>query len=101
MSDNVKPRRLLQALNDENESEIRDCLQDTAVTQWIDNNVRTKDIGNPRVKFCDDYLTITCLGYASRWNDVRIVRQLLEAGADVTVTDSTGPQETQRWIKMV
>ena len=88
MSDNVEPRRLLQALNDEDASEIRDCLQDATVTQWINNNLSIKDIVNPRGKFSDSYEYITCLGFASRWSNARIVRHLVEAGADVTVTDS-------------
>ena len=82
--------KLLQALNDENKKNIDECIKDKSVKKWIDNRVDHKQIQNARVTFADFVKDTTCLGYASAWNDARTVRQLVQAGADVTATDSQG-----------
>ena len=81
-------RRLLQALNDENQGTINDCIKHESVKQWINDKVSVKLITNPRIKFVDDFESITCLCYASCCNTDGIVRQLVQAGADVRVADA-------------
>ena len=54
----------------------------------IDNKVKIADVVNLRESFVD--VDITCLCYSSRCNDARTVRQLVQAGADVTASDSRG-----------
>ena len=88
MSDCGQSMRLLQALNDKSQGTINDCLKQASVKQWIDDNVKVKLITNPRRRFADDFVSITCLCYASRYSTPGVVRQLVQAGADVTVTDS-------------
>ena len=88
MSDCGQSLRLLQALNDENQDIINDCIKHASVKQWINDNVSVKLITNPRIKFVDDFVSITCLCYASRYSTPGVMQQLVQAGADVTVTDS-------------
>ena len=82
--------KLLQALNDEKQSKIDDCLNDKFVKQWINTNCRVKDITKPRLVFPEDTEYVTCLCYAARANDASIVRQLVQSGSNVTITDSRG-----------
>ena len=82
--------KLLQALNDKRKGIVEECLNDKLVKQWIDNKVDHKRLQKARVKFRDVVKDVTCLGYASGCNDVRTVQQLVQAGADVTATDSQG-----------
>ena len=56
---------------------------------WINNNVDPKQLVNPVVDF-EDVESITCLTFASLVNDFQTVRQLVESGSDVRVTDWTG-----------
>ena len=88
MSDCGQSMRLLQVLNDENQDTINDCLKHASVKQWINDKVNVKLITNPRIEFVDDFESTTCLCYACCFNTAGIVRQLVQAGADVTVTDS-------------
>ena len=81
-------RALLQALNDRDQDYIDQCLRHKSVKKVIDNKVKTKVLTNLRVQFTDDIKDITCLGYASGYNDVRTVQQLVKAGADVSAVDS-------------
>ena len=90
MSDVDLSSTLLQALNDENKKTIRKCVQDKSVKKWIDNRVDPKQIQNAIFKPEDIYKDITCLCFASYWNDARTVQQLVLAGADVTATTSKG-----------
>ena len=88
MSDCGQSMRLLQALNDESRRNINKCLQRASVKQWINDNVSVNLITNPRISFVDSVKSTTCLCYASSCNTAGIARQLVQAGADVTVTDS-------------
>ena len=90
MSGSDFSRELLQALNDENLETVDEYVKDKSVKQWIDNRVDHKQIQNARVTFADFVKDITCLAYASRCNNFHAVRKLVQAGADVTVTDSQG-----------
>ena len=88
MSDSGQSMRLLQALNDENQNLIVRYLKKPSVIQSINDNVRVESITKPRIRFPDGFSSITCLCYASQYNTIGIVRQLVQVGADVTVTDS-------------
>ena len=90
MSDVDLSSKLLQALNDEDQTAIRECVEDKSVKQWIDNRVDRKQIQNARCSFSDRIKDFTCLGFASGCSDSHTVRLLVQAGADVTATDSTG-----------
>ena len=79
---------LLQALNDRNQEIIDQCLKHKSVEKMINNKVITSEVVNRRESFAD--VKITCLCYASACNDARTVRQLVQAGADVTASDSRG-----------
>ena len=83
-----KSLKLVQALNDNEQSTINDCLNDESLKQWINNKVMVKDIARLRVKFRDNLEYSTCLCYAAWANEALIVQQLVQSGADVTVTDS-------------
>ena len=82
--------RLLQALNDKNQKTISECAKDKSVKEWMDNRVDVKRIENSTISFSDHIKDITCLGFASGYRNTRTVQQLVEAGADVTATDSLG-----------
>ena len=82
--------KLLQALNDEKQSAINDSLNDESVKQWINTKCWLKDITKPRLVCSDDTKYGTCLCFAARANDASIVRQLVQSGSDVTITDSDG-----------
>ena len=82
--------KLLQALNDRDQKTVSECAKDKSVKEWIDNRADVKQIENSNVQFSDHIKDITCLGFASRFSDTRTVQQLVEAGADVTATDSLG-----------
>ena len=82
--------KLLQALNDRHQDTINECAKDKSVKDWIDNIVDHKQIKNIDVSFSNVHKDITCLGFASAYNNARTVQQLVEAGADVTATDSSG-----------
>ena len=85
-----KSLKLLQALNDNKKSTIDDCLKDKPLKQWINNRVRIKAITQLRTTFPAYLEHSTCLCYAARTNEARIVQKLVQSGADVTVTDSCG-----------
>ena len=81
--------RLLQALNDQEQAAIDDCVADDDVKDWIDNCVDYSQLKSPADALnAVEYMT--SLTYASRFNGVSIVRQLVGVGADVTATDSRG-----------
>ena len=79
---------LLQALNDLDQEIIDQCLKHESVKKMIYNNVKISQVVNRRESFFD--VNITCLCYASHCNGARTVRQSVQAGADVTASDSTG-----------
>ena len=81
-------KTLLQALNDRDQEVIDQCLKHKSVKKMINNKVKISEVVNCRESFVD--VDITCLCYASRCNDARTVRQLVQAGADVTASDSRG-----------
>ena len=58
--------------------------------EWIDSRVDVKQIENANVTFTYKQKDITCLCFASEYNSTRTVQQLIQAGADVTATDSRG-----------
>ena len=79
---------LLQALNDRDQEIIDQCLKHKSVKKMINNKVNISEVVNRRESFFD--VNITCLCYASDCNYARTVRQLVQAGADVTASDSRG-----------
>ena len=81
--------RLLQALNDKHQAAIDECVAAEGAKDWINYDVDPKQLDNPVREF-KDVTSITCLTFASLVNDVQTVRQLVESGADPTVTDSEG-----------
>ena len=81
--------RLLQALNDKHQAAIDECVAAEGAKDWINYDVDPKQLDNPVREF-KDVASITCLTFASLVNDVQTVRQLVESGADPTVTDSEG-----------
>ena len=100
--------RLLQALNDKsttnfftavtklklrswlkNKSTIRKCVSSSDVKDWINNHVDIKHLDNSHINL-NSVEHVTCLTFASYVNDAGTVRQLVEAGSDVTVRDSRG-----------
>ena len=81
--------KLLQALNDKDQETVSECAKDKSVKEWIDNRVDVEQIDDA-VSSLSDFNDITCLGFASRYSNTRTVQQLVEAGADVTATDSSG-----------
>ena len=83
-------RTLLQALNDRDQEVIDQCLKHESVKQLIDDKVKLKEITNLKVSFEVFVNNKTCLGFANTYNDARTVLHLLQAGADVTATDSLG-----------
>ena len=91
MSDVVSSNtlKLLQALNDKDSKSISELIKSKNVKTWIDNKVSVKRIKNPRIKYKDDFEYCTCLTFACWYCHVQTVRQLVEAGADVTATDSS------------
>ena len=81
---------LLQALNDEHNEAIQECITAKSVKAWIDNQVKVEQLVKSKLKLRPMPTTVTCLVFASACNDVSVVRSLVEAGADVSVTDSCG-----------
>ena len=81
--------RLLQALNDKHQAAIDECVAAEGAKDWINYDVDPKQLDNPVREF-KDVASVTCLTFASLVNDVQTVRQLVESGADPTVTDSEG-----------
>ena len=81
--------RLLQALNDKHQAAIDECVAAEGAKDWINYDVDPKRLDNP-VRAFKDVASITCLTFASLVNDVQTVRQLVESGADPTVTESEG-----------
>ena len=80
---------LLQALNDQNQAAIDECLATEGVKDWINRHAVLKQLDNPIRQF-KGVTGITCLAFASVVSDDATVRQLVEAGADITATDSRG-----------
>ena len=80
---------LLQLLNDQNRAAIKKCLKNKSLKSWINNPVLLELLENPVRQF-NNVENITCLIFASLVSDDATVRQLVKAGADVTVTDSRG-----------
>ena len=83
------PLRLLQALNDERQAAIDECVAAEGAKNWINNDVDPKQLNNPVKEFKNAH-SITCLTFASLVNGDGIVRQLVESGADVGATDWSG-----------
>ena len=81
--------RLLQALNDKRQAAIDVHVAAPDVTNWINDTVDLKRLYNP-VPYLGDVEHVTCLTFASEVNDYHTVRQLVDAGCDVTVRDSLG-----------
>ena len=81
--------RLLQALNDKHQATIDECVATEGAKDWNNYDVDPQQLDNPVREF-KDVVSITCLTFASLVNDVQTVRQLVESGADPTVTDSEG-----------
>ena len=82
--------KLLQALNDRYQKTVSECTKDKSVKVWIDTKVYVKQIKNSKITLSDYIKDVTCLGFASRYSNTCTVQQLVEAGADVTATDSHG-----------
>ena len=80
---------LLQALNDQNQAAIDECLAIEGVKDWINRSALLEQLHNP-IRHFKDVKSITCLTFASVVNEARTVQQLVEAGADVVKTDSKG-----------
>ena len=80
---------LLQALNDQNQTAIDEHLAAEGVKDWINHRVQPEQLNNPIRQF-KGISTITCLTFASLISDDAIVRQLVEAGADIDKRDSRG-----------
>ena len=81
--------RLLQALNDKSKSTIDRSMAPTGLKDWLNDNVNLKRLENPAVDVavCEQ---ITCLTFASWFNDIRTVRQLVKVGCDVAAKDLFG-----------
>ena len=80
---------LLQALNDQNQATIDERLATEGVKDWINRRALPEQLDNPVRQF-NDVKSMTCLAFASLVSEARTVQQLIEAGADVAVTDSKG-----------
>ena len=82
---------LLEALIHENQAMIDAYLLDLFISRWINSKMELpahlRDLLQRATLECD---SITCLGFANFYNDAKIVRQLVAAGADVTGQDSHG-----------
>ena len=81
--------QLLQALNDQNQAAIDERLATEGVKGWINHRALPEQLDNP-IRHFQDIKSITCLIFASVVSDDATVRQLVEAGADIAVTDSRG-----------
>ena len=81
--------RLLQALNDKRQAAIDENVSAPDVKNRINDHVERKRLDNP-VWYLIGVDHVTCLTFASFVNDARTVRQLVEAGCDVTGRDSHG-----------
>ena len=81
--------QLLQALNDERQAAIDECIAVPDVKDWINELVDTKRLNNPSVNV-GFFQQVTCLTFASKNNSSCVVCQLVEAGCDVTGRDSGG-----------
>ena len=86
---NTSPLKLVQALNDEDSRSVSELIKSKNVKIWIDNKVAVKQIKYPQQIIPVDYEYTTCLTFACWCSDIRTVRQLVGAGADVTVTVRT------------
>ena len=82
--------KLLQALNDKDQKTVSECAKAKSVKAWIDRKVDVKQVKKSIFLFADYIKDITCLGFAGRFSNTRTVQQLVEAGADVNATDSSG-----------
>ena len=80
---------LLQALNDQNQAAIDEYLATKGVKDWINHRAMPEQLDN-HIREFKDVKSITCLAFASLVSEARTVQQLIEAGADVAVTDSEG-----------
>ena len=80
---------MLQALNDQNQAAIDERLATEGVKDWINHCALPEQLDNPIRQF-KGLKNITCLAFASLVSDHATVRQLVEAGADIAVTDSWG-----------
>ena len=59
---------LLQALNDQNQAAIDECLATKGVKDWINRRALPEQLDNPIRQF-KDVKTITCLSFASLVSD--------------------------------
>ena len=91
MGNSPSALRLAQALNDRDETEINRCIEHKSAKDCINDKIDPKGIKNSRFDRTDSYEFITCLGFASRLNDVDVVRRLVTAGADVTAASVSRP----------
>ena len=82
--------KLLQALNDRKLKTVDECTKDKSAKEWINNQVDQKHIENAIFTCKIQYKDITCLCCASGHCNTRTVQQLVQAGADVNITDSIG-----------
>ena len=82
-------KKLLHALNDQNQAAIDERLATEGVKDWINHRALPEQLDNPIRQF-KDIRSITCLAFASLVSEEATVRQLVEAGAAITVTDSRG-----------
>ena len=81
--------RLLQALNDKRQTAIDSGVRAPDMKNWINNHTDRLRLDNS-VPYFFGAEQVTCLSFASYISDVRIVRQLVEAGCDVRARDSLG-----------
>ena len=82
-------KMLLLALHSQNQAAIDERLATEGVKDWINSQVFPGQLPNSTTRFRHSK-SMTCLTFASLVNDVANVRQLVEAGADIGITDLDG-----------
>ena len=95
MTDTNLARDLLQALNDKNNEQVDICVNHDDVKRWINIHVQYGSIKRLQFTFPWHHYT-TCAGYACGNSDLATVKKLVEAGADLFATDSTGNTQLHR-----
>ena len=81
---------LLQALNDDNQEAIQDALTSADVFHFINTPVLCTALKNPPSELHDGLEFVTCLIFFCQFSRASAVRQLVNAGASVDVTDALG-----------